>query len=70
MLRVSYADNSCGVNPSLGALIDHIIFSHAAATSVQEKANKSNISIYSQLNAIVYSLKEKYLYVWYVFLMI
>eukprot|EP00026_Physarum_polycephalum_P006749 Phypoly_transcript_06801.p1 GENE.Phypoly_transcript_06801~~Phypoly_transcript_06801.p1 ORF type:complete len:559 (+),score=52.18 Phypoly_transcript_06801:37-1713(+) len=49
-----------GGESATGALIDHVIFSHTAATVIQEKAKSHNISIYAQLNSIVHELKEKH----------
>ena len=45
---------------SIGALLDHVIFSHAAAATLQEKAKNNNTSIYANLNQIVHELKAKY----------
>lgn len=61
MIIYSLLSICCAKLYSLGALIDHVVFSHYASASVQEKAKHENISIYAKLNQIVFELKEKYL---------
>jgi len=49
-----------GGQSSTGSLIDHVIFSHAGAAALVERAKNENTSVYSLLNNIVKSLQRRY----------
>jgi FGGY-family pentulose kinase len=48
-----------GGQSATGALIDHVIFSHAASTPLREEAKKSGQTVYELLNSRLSQLAEK-----------
>ena len=49
-----------------GALIDHVLFSHAAGPALREKAKAAGSNIYVALNTLLQHTAEQYPHVRYV----